>query len=424
MKRLIIILALVLAAISNSACAAAADGYLPLDKLTSYGLANSPDLAAAAAAVKSAEQLAPQVNSLPDPVFGINYQSDQLTPNLTGELSWLMLSASQEIVLPGKLRLRRQIAELGFKKATADLRAAQSDLVGKIAESYIGLALTDKKADILHKRQQLADELIAAATARYRTGTAEQQDVLLAQKAKYELQLQAEQLQSELLGQKHQLMNLSGMTGGDGQLSVRMPDIATLDDDSDALAKLAGQQSAALAAQKILWDSKLLEVKLGEEDRFPDYTLSAGISVAGGMPGMWNAGLQVSVPLNLANRQNRAIAQAEAEATLAAAQYTSQRLALNSSIYGNYAAYNSAKRTLKIYNESLIALGRQTYTASLIGYSTGKSTISNTLDQLNTALDYETGYWEQYTAMLQARARLLALCNANLDAYSKKGREQ
>ena len=200
-----------------------------------------------------------------------------------------------------------------------------------------------------------------------------------------------------------------------------LPELVLETQPPAALSQLAQQQSAALMAQKVAWDGKLLAVKLSEEERFPDYTLSGGIAVAGGMPGMWNAGLQVSIPINLADRQNRAIAQATADAQLAAAEYSRQQHELSSAVYGNYAAYVSAKRTMKLYQDNLPAINTQLNATSRAAYVTGANTLSNALAQLTSALDYETGYWEQYTAVLQAQARLQALCNTNLVAYSKKG---
>ena len=422
MRRLTFIVLLLL--VSFGSPAIAADSYLSLEALTGYALVNSPELAAASAALQSARQVAPQVASLPDPTVGINYQSDTLSPNLAGQLSWIMLSAAQEIVLPGKRNLRRQIAELAATQAEDNLQAARSELIGKIAEGYINLALTYKKIALLAEKQQLALDLIAAAVARYQSGSGAQQEILAAQKATYDLQLQAVQLQADTVGFEHQLRSLGGMRMTDEPLSVKLPAMSAPPQPPAELSVVALQQSAALAAQKAAWDGKLLAVKLGEEERYPDYTLSGGIAVAGGMPGMWNAGLQVSIPINLADRQNRAIAQAAAESQLAAAEYSRQQHALSSAIYVSYAAYSSAKRTLKLYQDSLPAINSQLNAANRIGYSTGSNTLGNALSQLTSALDYETGYWEQYAAVLQAQARLQALCNTNLAAYSKKERAE
>ena len=422
MRRLTLILLLVL--ISCTGSALTADSYLSLEALTSYALVNSPELAAASAALQSARQVAPQVASLPDPVVGINYQSDTLTPNLSGQLSWITLSAAQEIVLPAKRSLRRQIAELAAIQAADNLQAAQSELVGKIADGYIGLALAHKKIALLAEKQQLATDLIAAAVARYKSGSGSQQDVLAAQKVSYDLQLQAEQLQSDYFGQEHQLRSLSGMMMTDEMMVVRLPELMPALQPAETLSKIALQQSAALAAQKAAWDGKILAVKLAEEDRFPDYTLSGGISVAGGMPGMWNAGVLVSIPINLADRQNRAIAQATADVSLAAAEYSRQKNGLSSAIFSNYAAYTSANRTIKLYQANLPAINSQLNATSRAAFISGANSLSNALSQLTSALDYQTGYWEQYAAKLQAEARLQALCNTNLDAYTKKGRGQ
>jgi len=419
MRRLITILLPILLSLSGSTLAA--DSYLSLEALTSYALLHSPDLAAASAALQSARQIAPQVASLPDPVVGINYQSDTLTPNLTGQLSWLMLSAAQEIVLPGKRSLRGQIAELAATQAADNLQAVQSELIGKTAEGYINMALAQKKLALLSEKQQLANDLIAAAIASYRSGGGSQQEVLAAQKTKYDLQLQTEQLQADSVGFEHQLRSLSGMPMTAEPLLVKLPNLAALPQQPSELSAVALQQSAALAAQKAAWDGKLLAVKLSEEERYPDYTLSGGITVAGGMPGMWNAGLQVSIPINLADRQNRAIAQATADAQLAAAEFSRQQHALTSAIYGNYAVYTSARRTMKLYQANLPAINTQLNSANRAAYVTGTNTLGTALAQLSSALDYETGYWEQYAAVLQAEARLQALCNTNLAAYSQKG---
>ncbi|MFA6075556.1 MAG: TolC family protein [Negativicutes bacterium] len=419
MKRLSLLLIFVLVGMNGLA---AADDNVSLDSLTIFALKNSPELTAANAAVISAQQVAPQANSLPDPMVGINYQSDQLQPNLSGELSWLMLSASQEITLPGKLSLRRQIAEANVEKSKFELRAVQSELVGKIAEQYIELCLLDKKIQIITGRIALADDLVTAATIRYKTGSAEQQDVLLAQKASYELQLEREQLKRDEQTGSAQLLATSGKTDNDGTLRVQIPEQGVMLPANTELIKTVLQQSAALAALKQQWDVRVLETKLAEEERFPDYTVSAGISVAGGMPGMWNAGMQLSVPINLANKQERAVAQAQAGAVIAQAQYSTRKLALVSEVKADYAAYLAAKRTLSIYNDQLLALGKRTYAASLAAYSTGRNTIGNVLEQLNTALDYETGYWEQYAAVLKNQAQLQALANSNIDRYLEKER--
>ena len=389
-----------------------------LEELTTYALAHSPQLAAQTAAIKSSEQLAPQAASLPDPTLGINYQSDTLQPNLSGELSWIMLSASQQVVLPAKLYLRRRIAEIAVVKANADYQAARSELIGQLAEGYIELALTQQKLKLLSQRQQLAEELVAAATARYRNSAAEQQDVLTAQQSKSVLQLQIEQLRSDMQRSMHALMTLSGMVG---DMDAHLPEQQTLTADAMMIAASAQRQSAALAAQKAVWDGKVLEVQLAEEERYPDYTLNGGIAVAGGMPGMWNAGVQISVPINMGNKQNRAIAQAEADAAQAEAQYNAQALGLSSSVHGSYATYLSASRILTVYNSALKQLNVESYNASLAAYASGKNTISNVLEQLNIRLDYEGGYWEQYAAQLQAVARIRALTNENLTSYEKQG---
>src|SRR3974390_1052748 len=180
-----------------------------LADLLSEAERNNPQIQAAKHEWQSMQQVPMQVATLPDPQVAIqqvNVGSPRPFAGFTNsDFAYIGLGVSQDFPYPGKLKLRRELAdkdaEVEEQKVAATLRAVLSDL--KMA--YFRLAFLRKQSAILEADRALLRQMEQAAEVKYRSGTGNQQEVLQAQLQQTKLlrevtanRLEASKLQAEV----------------------------------------------------------------------------------------------------------------------------------------------------------------------------------------------------------------------------------
>ena len=112
-----------------------------LQALIEEALGGNPGLAAARQAVLAARARPDQAESRPGPKAGVFYQNDGWSPSLgRGEMTLLGFSAGQELPYPGKLDLRRRIAESDVTAASAELERSRLGLIDPSGGRTTGLS--------------------------------------------------------------------------------------------------------------------------------------------------------------------------------------------------------------------------------------------------------------------------------------------
>src|SRR3989338_6855739 len=117
-----------------------------------------------------------------------------------------MFSASQMFPFPGKLSLKGEMAAKDSESLRASYEATKLKVISKVKELYYDLFLTYSEINLIKDKTVLFSRIEDAALARYSSGMAPQQEVLMAQTEKYML-LEREEMY------KQKIKSLEAMLG-------------------------------------------------------------------------------------------------------------------------------------------------------------------------------------------------------------------
>src|SRR5262249_2503669 len=127
-------------AVSPSPVPAAAEVDDVLRGLVAEALVHNPELIATRALEEAARARPAQAGARPGPTVGVFYQNDGWAPTLGSQaMTMLGLSAGQEIPYPGKLGLRRQVAEADADLAALDAQRVRLSVLSSVQRAYVGL---------------------------------------------------------------------------------------------------------------------------------------------------------------------------------------------------------------------------------------------------------------------------------------------
>lgn len=118
----------------------------------------------------------------------------------------------------------------------------------------------------------------------------------------------------------------------------------------------------------------------------------------------WSAGAMVTMPL--LNRNQGAVAAAQAERTAAAAQVDAVRLSAQSEVAAARVRDVNARRALDVYTAEAVGLARQNLDVVRQTYELGRGTLLDVLNEQRRYLDLERAYTDVLREAFDARQTL------------------
>ncbi|MFN3480885.1 MAG: TolC family protein, partial [Thermodesulfovibrionales bacterium] len=385
---------------------------LRLQELIDEALKNNHEILMAEAKWKTSTFRIPQVKSLPDPIFMIGYQNEGWKRYTFGEMEgaqW-MFSASQMFPFPGKLSLKGEMAERDSEVLKYAIDSVRLNVIKQVRELYYDLYLAYKEIDLIRERAGLFKRIEDAALARYSSGMAPQQEVLMAQTEKYML-LEKE----EMLKQKIQSIEamLNATLGRDVYSPLGRPAEPARRDlkySIDELISLAHEASPSVKSKEKMVSAGKVRVAIAEKEYYPDFTLTGTVMKrAREFEDMWNLTMAVNIPIFYKTKQRQALNEARSLLSETEHELEATRIMLSSEVRDNYSMLKTAERLMELYKSGLIQKTYQDFELALTGYVTGKVEAITVISRLKALLDYETQYWRQYIEREKAIARIEAI---------------
>jgi outer membrane protein, heavy metal efflux system len=385
---------------------------LVLQDLIAEALKNSPELQASQSGLRATEHKIPQVGALPDPMFMVGYQNEGYNTYNFGDspdAQW-MFSLSQMVPFYGKRGLKAEMASREAETARNRDQALRLKTISRIKELYADLFLAYKNLDILEEKRDLAAQIERAAQSRYASGTAPQQEVVMAQTEKYII-LEKEEMSRQRIQAVEAMLNAA--VGRDIKSPLGRPESLPFSPWPFTLDELL-QQSKTLSPELKSRTEMLLgsetKVEMAKKEYYPDFTLGANLfKRSGPYNDMWNLTAAVNVPIFYGDKQRQGLLEAEALRRQARRELEATEIMLASSIRENQSMVLSADRLMTLYREGLVPKTQQDFQLSLSGYMTGKIEALTVLSRLKALLEYEVLYWGQLTEREKSIARLEAL---------------
>jgi len=385
---------------------------LELQPLIEEALKNNHEVWVSEAKWRGATSKIKLAGSLPDPMVMVGYQNEgwsQYSYGKTEGAQWIY-GVSQMFPFPGKRALKEEMAARDAETAAAMHRAAVLGTVSRVKELYLDLFQVHKELGLIRERASLFNRIEEAALARYTTGMAQQQEVLMAQTEKYML------LEREtMLNQKRQAVEamLIATVGRDGGAPLGKPvePPATFFSASvDDLVRQAVENSPEVQSRQKMLAASQASVHMAEKEYYPDVTLAGTVlKRSGDFQDMWALTATFNIPLYFKSRQDQALASAHAMSSASIHELAGVKAMLASSVRDNYSMVRSAEQLMDLYRKGLIPKTNQDVELSLTGYRNGKVEEITVMSRLKSLIEYETSYWAQFVAREKAIARIEAL---------------
>ena len=388
-------------------------GDLKLQELIDEALKKNHDIIMAGARVSTSKYKIPQVQSLPDPMFMLGYQNEGYNRYTYGEMSgaqW-MFSASQTFPFPGKLSLKGEMASRDSESLEELYESTKLTTIATIKELYYDLFLTYKNIDLIRDKTTLFSRIEDAAIARYSSGIAPQQEVLMAQTEKYMLLEKEEMLKQKLQSIEAMLNTTLGRLDVNSPLGRPVEPVHTsYIYNIDELITMSRSNSPLIKSRRKMIAAAKVKVNMAVREGYPDFTLGANLfKRKGEFEDMWSLTTTINIPIFYKTKQNMAAAEAGSALTEAEHDLTEVMLMLSSNIRENYSMIKTAEKITELYKNGLIPKTYQNFELAISGYVTGKVEAITVITNLKSLLDYELLYWGQFIEREKAIARLDAI---------------
>lgn len=381
---------------------------LELKPLIDEALKNNRELLAAEARWKASTYRVQQATSLPDPMVMIGYQNEGWNQYTYGAMqgSQWMYAVTQTFPFPGKRSLKGSMASGDAESSEASYQAVRLKTIATVKELYYELFRAWKDLDLIQDKTVLFSRIEDAALARYKTGMATQQEVLMAQTEKYML------LEKELMSrQKVESLNamLSNAVGREAATAPGRPSDpapTAFPYSLDDVIRQAGDNSPVLRSRERMISSSKARISMAQKEFYPDFTVAASVfKRKGDFEDMWSLTATINIPLYF-NAKQQAVYEAKSLSYEATSELEATKLMLASGIRDNYSMMTMAEKLMNLYKSGLIPKTSQDFEAALSGYASGKVEAITVISRLKALLDFETLYWGQFVEREKAIARL------------------
>jgi outer membrane protein, heavy metal efflux system len=380
--------------------------------LIDEAMKNNPDLLASQAKIEAAGYRIPQSKALPDPMLMVGYQNEGLTRYTYGEeqgAQW-MFGASQEFPFPGKLALKGSMAESDLESLKAMDKYLRAKITDRVTELYLDLFLVYKTTGLLKDKDMIFLRIEDMALARYSTGKAMQEEVLMAQTEKYMLLEKEQMLRQKIQSIEAMLRAAIGRKDSSPMEKPVEPAYQVYPFTSDEAVKIALNNSSDIKSKNKMLEAAGYKVAMAEKEYYPDFTVNTQYSKrAGPFMDMYSATVTMNIPIFRKTKLEPAVNEAKASVAQAEQELESTRLMIVSAVQDNVSMVRSSEKLMELYKNGFIPKNTQTLDSAFAGYSTGATEVLTLVSLSKTLLDYEISYWEQFTERAKAIARLEAI---------------
>jgi len=257
-----------------------------LDALVGTAIGNTPELAAARAAVEAAQRRVEPARTLDDPSLSTTYQNDGRSISL-GKAggSFIGLMLSQPIRWPGKLALAGQVAASEAREVeSGTLGRAGLMIEARVRNAWYDLILARALDRLIEERRDTARQIEATTRDRYAAGLAVQQDVLRAQVELARIdELKAAQ-RAVITSRLAELNRLLGLPQDAAlETPADLPPTTVLSPTANWIANALGRSPEAAGARQGI-ETGRLRVQIAKKNFLPDFVVSGGSMYRGNFP--------------------------------------------------------------------------------------------------------------------------------------------
>lgn len=374
-----------------------------LEPLISEALERNPDILAARQRWEAAQNVIPQVQTLPDPKLIIGYKD--MAPQQE-----LMYGMSQEVPFPGKLRLKGEIASSDAERMEQDYLATQLAVIARLKEAFYELHFIHDSIDVYGHTKLLLEDFADTAQSRYSVGQAAQQDVLRAQTEISRLLARLASLEQRRRTLHADINRLLNRLPDDPLAPPGEIELTPLSRSPAELDALVDQSAPLVHGQRKALERGERSIALAAREYYPDFELDArGLRDTAMKTDGYQVMLNVKLPLYFATKQRHGVREAVAGREASFQDLQAVRQELLARVRDNLAQAQRAESLVKLLRDAIIPQSRLTLASAQASYAVGKVDFLTLLNSLLTLQENELEFHSEMAEHEKALARLEGL---------------
>ena len=387
-----------------------------LEDLVREALQKNPAVQGALHTVESQRRRVPQVKTLPDPMVGIGWEGNIRPFSVqTGDpSSYRAVTASQQLLYPGKLKLRGEIASKEADAASADYEGIRRRVTADVKTAYYEYWFYDNALQTTLKDKDLLTKLSQIAEARYRVGKGIQQDVLRSQVEISLLLQRLTVLQQQRATAQARLNTLlarspEGLLPPAGNIEP-----SPLNYSLDDLYKRARQSDPGLQREQQMIERNQLAVNLAQKDYYPDLSVGYMYQQRPNLPDMHGMTFTVNIPVFYKSKQREEVRQATEERLATESSRDNRQNELSFELKQQYLAAKASDEILRLFSQGVIPQSSLALESSMSAYQVGTVDFLSVLGNFSTVLNYEIDYYRELANYQSSLARMESMVGVNL----------
>ncbi|MHC4107653.1 MAG: TolC family protein [Planctomycetota bacterium] len=381
------------------------------DDFVRLALERNPAIKAAEQRVHRLANRIPQVTSFDDPMVMVA-PFGEMAETAAGQVG-VMTGVSQKVPFPGKLETRGRVAAQDVAEAVQELQRVRLEVISDARRAWWSFYYSTRAIEVTERNRELLRQFRDSAEARYRAGTATQQDVLRAS-------VEMSNLDNELiaLGQRQTTARamLNRLMDRPIAAALPLPGVRGLDSFALQLGTLldeAQELHPSIRRIRERVEGFRQRLELAKLNRWPDLTVSfnynlvdsQGLSGVANGEDQWWVGFGINVPI-WAERLDAAEYEATRGVLQNIAALGDARNRITFRVQDALARVESEQQQAVLFRDVIVPQARQTVDASLSGYRSGKLEFLTLVDNWRKYLDFQLMYHRSVSRLEQSFAEL------------------
>jgi outer membrane protein TolC len=391
-------------------------GVSTLDDLVREALQKNPGVQSMLHTVEAQRRRVPQTKALPDPMVGIGWAGN-ITPfsvQRGDPSSYRSVAATQQLLYPGKLKLRGEIATKEADAAHWDYEAARRRVTADVKSAYYDYWFYDKAIQTTQQNRELLQKLSQISESRYRVGKGIQQDILRSQ---VEISLLMQRLTVLEQQRKTSQARLNTLLARDPD--APLPPVANLHQAAltvslSDLYRLARENDTGLQREKELVQRSHLAIDLARKDYYPDLSVGYMYQQRPNMPDMHGLTFTINVPVFYKTKQRESVAQATEEQIVAEHSQRNRQNELNFELKQQYLAAKASDELLRLFSQGIVPQSSLALESSMSSYQVGTADFLTVIGNFSMVLNYEIEYYRELANYQTSLARIESMVGEEL----------
>lgn len=387
-----------------------------LEDLVREALQKNPAVQSALHTVEAQRRRVPQAKALSDPMVGIGWAGN-ITPfsvQSGDPSSYRAVTASQQLLYPGKLKLRGEIASKEADAASSDYEVIRRRVMADVKTAFYEYWFYDKAIQTTLKDKDLLTKLSQIAEARYRVGKGVQQDVLRSQVEISLLLQRLTVLQQQRNTSQARLNTLLARSPEAPLPAAENIERSPLNYSLDDLYRLARQSDPGLQREEQMIERNQLAVNLAQKDYYPDLSVGYMYQQRSAMADMHGMTFTVNIPVFYKSKQREEVRQATQERVAAERSRDNRQNELNFELKQQYLAAKASDELLRLFSQGVIPQSSLALESSMSSYQVGTVDFLSVIGNFSTVLNYEIDYYRELANYQSSLARMESMVGVDL----------